>query len=161
MCSGKKLGSKEIGKLRRAYLETRSVESVSKACRVSPTTVRKYRREGKWDEVIKEAQKQASEGMVNELAEKYANDIKIINLAVSLMVQDLMEKVDAVTGKLIGKIPWNAKSFGVLLELRQALLGEPIGQGPGVEFKFPDKLIVTIDNEPRNNKTKRAKDNPS
>ena len=159
MCRGKNLTAKQIAKLRKTYFETKNVLEVARVCAVSKTTVTKYRKLGKWDEVIKEAQKQASEGMVNELAEKYANDIKIINLAVSLMVQDLMEKVDAVTGKLKGKIPWNAKSYRDLLELRQALVGDPIGQAGPMELKLPDNLIVTIrKNESRSAPTKDSGD---
>ena len=120
MPSGQTLGSKKIAKLRKTYIATRNGSKTAKACGVSENTVTKYKKEGKWDEVIKEAQVQAKNGMVKELAEKYAEDIKTINLAITLMVADLVEHVKAKK-----PMTWNSKAYRDLIELRQSLLASP------------------------------------
>lgn len=149
MPSGQTLGSKQIAKLRKTYIATRNAKKTAKACRVSEHTIHKYKKAGKWDEIIKQAQAQAKNGMVKELAEKYAEDIKTINLAISLMVHDLVEHAKAKKSK-----PWNSRAYRDLIELRQSLLGEPLG-ADGIFGKLaselPDLVLIKLSSKGKSN----------
>lgn len=120
MKQGKRLEPELVQKICTFYLKCKNTESTAKHFRVSAKTVAKYRKLGKWDKMIAEAQAQARESITETLAERYKDDIDIINTAVNLMVMDLKAKADAEEG-----IPWNAKDFQELIKLRQLLLGQP------------------------------------
>ncbi len=71
-----KLSEKKIQQMWAAYCERQCVEFVSKKCRVSPTTVRRYRSKENWDERLKGIKEAASKKADETVAEMLARQAR-------------------------------------------------------------------------------------
>ncbi len=77
----KKLTQKKIDSMFKWYVERQSVLYVSRKCRVSPTTVKKYRRMQEWDNRLKGIQEKAQEKQDDTMADCLAANLKYVQFA--------------------------------------------------------------------------------
>lgn len=102
------------------FREGCSVASISRKCRVSHTTVRKYRRKERWDnrrdDIIRKAQEKADKKQVSLLAE----NMKHVQVAKS----KLMDQINAVVKNAeLSKTP--ISDLDKLIRLEEFLHGRP------------------------------------
>lgn len=77
----KKLTQKKIDSMFKWYVERQSVLYVSRKCRVSPTTVKKYRKVQEWDKRLKRVQQKAQEKQDESMSDSIAQNLKYVRFA--------------------------------------------------------------------------------
>jgi len=92
----KKLSQRKLDSMFKVYCERQSIEFISRKCRVSPVTVRKYRRLENWDERIVEVKSRAREKQNETLADLLANNLETVQFC----KDKLIEKIEAGTVNL-------------------------------------------------------------
>ena len=110
-----KLSQEKTEAMWAAFLERQNNSFVSRKCRVSTTTVRRYRRLDNWDERYRKIQEETQKRSDETVAERRARSRKIIRAAI------------AQIGRLIaeGKLKYSAMDLERLVRLDEFLDGLP------------------------------------
>lgn len=93
-----KLSDKKIKKMFNAFCEKESNSYVSKKCKVSTTTVRRYRNSHNWDERIEEIKKKARQKEDEKRADYLAENIKTVRFAKSKVLKAMQAGEVKLTG---------------------------------------------------------------
>ena len=88
----KKLTQKKLDSLFACYCEKQSVNNVAKTCKVSHTTVKKYKILLEWDKRLKGVQEKAIEKQDNSLAESIAENLKYVQFVKAKIIELITQK---------------------------------------------------------------------
>ena len=89
------LSETEIEKLWQAFQEHQSAYFVAAKCKVSPTTVRKYRYSQHWDESLRKIRHEASALVDKKAALPLAKDIEVVHDLKMELVDSIKKQLEA------------------------------------------------------------------
>ena len=112
----KKLTQKKLNSMFKAYCEKQSVRYVSRKCRCSHVTARKYRDLQGWDNRVAQIQHKAQEKQDESLADSLAQNLKVVQFA----KDKILELIQA--GGQVSKSP--AADLDKMIRLELLLRGE-------------------------------------
>lgn len=113
----KRLSAKKLEEMFKAYCERPSLQYVSRKCKVSHVTARKYRKSEDWEARMLKIQQKANDRVDDNIAKTLSNDIKIVQLAKSRAVHTLRETKQLDAKNIVGDL-------NTLIRLELFLRGE-------------------------------------
>ena len=130
-----KLDEAKLAEMFSKYCERQSVQYVARACSVSRTTVRKYKRVRKWDEKRAKAVQKAEAKVVDRLADRNAKLLQIAEHSIQAYAAGIAGKVQVQCPHCgmqhpvtVPKVKLSAFDFKCLVQLIKEEL-EPEGAG--------------------------------
>jgi len=126
----KKLSQKQLDEMFKVWVERQSVNFVAKKCKVSHTTVEKYRKLHDWDGRLAGVQQKAQDKQDDNLAKVLADNLKVVKYAKGKVIE-LMQ-----AGGVVTKNP--VSDLDKMIRLELLLRGEADSRTETVDRKLKD-----------------------
>lgn len=137
-----RLNENEIQKMFEAWQEKQTVQSVAIKCKVSPTTVRRYRRLFSWDERLNQIRRRAQQIVDEDAARRKARHIKMMQV-IEKESLDVLQVPKERKDKDVMKAGDAARNLIAAVQEERKICGDVDAQDQGeVNNNFEIKVVL-------------------